>query len=104
MKRDRLCTVDLKAVNHVLMHHMEYQKLDHSRRLLSRFIGEGMHVSDNLGLATTAHVIFLAGLLIVEGDYEQFYCVEHWLISDYTKAKPIAGRCALIAEHLVPRS
>lgn len=46
----------------------------------------------------------LAGLLIVEGDYEQFYCVEHWLISDYTKAKPIAGRCALIAEHLVPRS
>ena len=41
MKTDRLCTMDLRALNHVLTHSTDYQKPSQARFNLSRLLGNG---------------------------------------------------------------
>ncbi|KAH9951981.1 cytochrome P450 [Amylocystis lapponica] len=42
MNTDRFYTTDLKALNHILTHSMDYQKPDNTRFALSQVLGEGL--------------------------------------------------------------
>ncbi|KAL5498061.1 hypothetical protein ACEPAH_2992 [Sanghuangporus vaninii] len=43
---DRLCTMDLRALNHILTHSMDYQKPPQARRNLARLLGDGILVTE----------------------------------------------------------
>lgn len=41
MQHIRLCTMDVRAVNHILTHSLDYQKPEMGRKNLAKLIGEG---------------------------------------------------------------
>ncbi|KAL5478249.1 hypothetical protein ACEPAI_2433 [Sanghuangporus weigelae] len=43
---DRLCTMDLRAINHILTHSIDYQKPPQARRNLARLLGDGILVTE----------------------------------------------------------
>ncbi|EIN07525.1 cytochrome P450 [Punctularia strigosozonata HHB-11173 SS5] len=45
-RRDRLCTVDPRALNHILTHSADYQKPSLGRDILSRVVGEGLLLAE----------------------------------------------------------
>jgi hypothetical protein len=63
---DRLFTMDMKALNHILSNSNDYQKPAPARYNLSRILGDGTHNSQIL-LQTFTLSLVTRGMLVVEG-------------------------------------
>lgn len=59
----RLCTLDVRALNHIIMHVDDYEKPEETRYNLSRILGEGVWLFS----LTENFLIRSIGLLFVEG-------------------------------------
>jgi hypothetical protein len=67
LQTDRLCTMDLRALNHVLTHSIDYQKPAQARFNLSRLLGNGasaISVPPRKCKLNSIH----PGILVTEGD------------------------------------